>query len=185
MRRGYLGEKDFPKIIVAAAKLMEAPIYIDETPRLSIPEIRIRAKSLKLDKKIRLLMIDSLQQLVAPNANDSAVALKLLARELQVPVVITSSISPMADRRGDKRPILADLADVESLEQEADVILFLYRDELYNPDRENRNELDVTVAKNRNGPTGLIRAWYAPELSKISDFPYSEEDYSREEDEQP
>lgn len=182
MRTAYLAEKDFPKLAGAAARLMEAPIYIDETPRLSISEIRIRAKSLKLNKKIRLLMIDSLQQLVASNTEDSAVALKALARELQIPVVVTSNISPKADRRRDKRPILADLADVGSLEQEADVILFLYRDELYYPDRGNRNDLDVIVGKNRNGPTGLIKAWYAPQLSKISDFVDANEEYQDEDE---
>lgn len=184
MRTGYLGERDFPKIAGAAARLVEAPIYIDETPRLSIPEIRVKAKTLKLDKKIQLLMIDSLQQLNTPNTDDTVVALKALARELQIPVVVTSNISAKADRRKDKRPILADLADLGSLEQEADVILFLYRDELYNPDRDNRNELDVIVGKNRNGPTGVIKAWYFPDLSHICDFVRADEKYY-EEDEEP
>ena len=181
MRIGYLGEKDFPRIAGAAGALVEAPIFIDETPRLSVSEIRTRAKNLKIEKNIRLLIVDSLQQIVTQNPNDSVVALKGLARELQMPVMVTSNISPKADRRGDKRPVLGDLD--AALEQEADVVLFLYRDEIYNPERENRNELGLIVAKNRNGDTGLIKTWYAPQISMIRDFPYSDDDYYHDSEE--
>lgn len=182
MRLGYLAERDFPRIAAAAGRLVEAPIYIDETPRLSIAEVRTRAKSLKLDKEIRLLMIDSLQQLTVPAGADGAVALKALARELQIPVVITSNISRRVERRNNKRPVFADLEESGNLENEADVILFLYRDEVYNPGRDNWNELDVIVAKNRNGDTGIIKTYYTPESSKIRDFVSTNEDYFETED---
>jgi replicative DNA helicase len=169
LRIGYLGEKDFPRLAAAAGKLVEAPLYIDESPRLSISEIRNRAKSLKVEKEIRLLMIDSLQQVITNDISNCVVALKTLAKELQIPVLVTSNVSRDIDQRRDKRPVLADLGEWGTLEQEADVILFLYRDELYNPRSDDRNELDIIVAKNRNGPTGLIKTWYAPELSKICD----------------
>jgi replicative DNA helicase len=167
-RIGYLGEKDFPRIAVAAGKLMDAPVFIDESPRLTIPEIKIRANSLKREKEVRLLIIDGLQQVVTQSPNDSAVALKALARELQMPVLATSNISPMADRRRDKRPLLADLEG--NLQQESDVILFLYRDDLYESDPRDEDVLDLIVAKNRNGGTGMIRTQYKPAISLIRDF---------------
>jgi replicative DNA helicase len=109
MRLGYLGEKDFPRIASAAGKLVEAPIFIDETPRMSVAEINTRAKNLKLDKNVRVLIVDSLQQIVGHEGSAAAASLKSLARELQMPVVVTSNISPKADRRRDKRPVLQDL----------------------------------------------------------------------------
>jgi replicative DNA helicase len=181
LRRAYLGEKDLPKLATATAKLVEAPIYIDDTPRLTIPEIRTRANRLKLEKEIRLLIIDSLQQIILHDIAQSVVALKTVARELQIPVLVTSNISQKADRRRDKRPIFPDLDDWGSLQQEADVILFLYRNALYYPNSEhNHNELDIIVAKNRSGPTDYLKAWYDPASSQISNLSENEEDYYKE-----
>ena len=174
-RIGYLGEKDFPRIAAAAGKLMDAPVFIDESPRLTLPEIKKRAKTLKREKEIRLLIIDSLQQIVTQSPDESAVALKALARELQMPVLVTSNISSMADRRRDKRPLLADLE--RNLEQEADVVLFLYRDNLYDSGLGSEDGLDLIVAKNRNGATAMIRAQYKPAISLIRDLDNSNEEY--------
>jgi len=185
MWSGYLGEKDFPRIAAAVGRLVEAPLYIDESPRLSILEIRDRAKSLKIEREIRLLIIDSLQQLVTSDTitmNDSIVALKSLAKELQIPVVVTSNVSRDVDQRTDKRPILSDLGEWGSLEQEADVLLFLYRDEVYNSQDYNQGILDVIIAKNRNGPIDIIKASYFPEISKICDFAHCEDEYYKEQE---
>ena len=185
MWSGYLGERDFPRIAAAVGRFFEAPLYIDESPRLTILEIRDRAKSLKAEKEIRLLIIDSLQQLVTSGTvtiNDSIVALKSLAKELQIPVVVTSNVSRNVDERPDKRPILSDLGEWGNLEQEADVLLFLYRDEVYNPQEYNRGTLDVIIAKNRNGPVDIIKASYLPEISKICDLASSEDEYYEEQE---
>ncbi len=173
MWRGYLGEKDFPKIAKAVGRLFEAPLYIDETPRLSMAEIISRAKSLKIEKKIRLLLIDSLQQIVIPSTStidSSIIALKSLAKDLQIPVVVTSNVARKVDQRLDKRPNLSDLGDWGNLEQEADVVLFLFRDEIYDMQEYNRGVLEIIVAKNRNGPTDTVTASYRPEISKICNY---------------
>ncbi|MSP38112.1 MAG: TIR domain-containing protein [Deltaproteobacteria bacterium] len=179
MWRGYLGEKDFPKMALAFGKLMEAPIYIDDSPRITVTDIVERAKSLRDEKQIQLVIIDSLQQLLFTDSNtasQSILALKLLARDLRVPVVVTCSVSPRTDQRKNKRPILADLQENGSLEQEADVVLFLYRDEVYHPGSIYSGVLEIDVAKNRNGPTGLVITQYQPETSSFLEMSETNED---------
>lgn len=171
--RGYLGEKDFPKLVGAVGKLVDAPLFLDESPRLSIREIATRAKSLKIQSKIQLVIIDSLQQVLVSGVNEfneGAAALKTLARELQVPVVVTSNVVREVEKRGDKRPRVADLGDWESLDHEADVLLFLYRDDVYNFKSIDRGIVEILIAKNRNGPTGIVRALYRPEESMFKDI---------------
>jgi replicative DNA helicase len=109
--------------------------------------------------------------------------LKALAKELQVPVVATFNVSAKAEKRRDRRPLLVDLHEWEGLEQDADVVLFLYRDEIYNPSTLDRGVLDIIVAKNRNGPTGLVRALYRPEASNFKDLMVSGEYYEEEKSE--
>lgn len=171
--RAYLGEKDFPKLAGAVGKLVDAPLFLDESPRLSIREIATRAKSLKIQSKIQLVMIDSLQQVLVSGVNEfneGAAALKTLARELQIPVVVTSNVVREVEKRGDKRPRVADLGDWESLDHEADVLLFLYRDDVYNFKSIDRGIVEILIAKNRNGPTGIVRALYRPEESMFKDL---------------
>jgi replicative DNA helicase len=180
MWRGYIGEKDFPKLATAAAKLFEAPLYIDETPRLTMTDIIDRSRSLKVRNRVQLVIIDSLQQLVISHSktnSECASDFKALAKDLQVPIVLTCNLSPKAEKRRDKTPIFADLEDWASLEQDADVVMFLYRDEVYNPSTLAPGVLDIIVAKNRNGPTGLVRALYRTETSNFRDFAESEKNY--------
>lgn len=179
MLRGYLGERDFPKLVMAVGKLVDAPLYLDESPRLSIRDIVARAKSLKMQEKIALVVIDSLQQLLVPSVsdcNEGAVALKALAKELQIPVVVTSNVVREVEKRKDKRPLVADLGDWESMEHEADVLLFLYREEVYYPDTPDAGMVEILVAKNRNGPTGIVRAIYRPESSIFKDLVLPEDE---------
>ena len=185
MWSGYIGERDFPKLATAAAKLFEAPLFIDETPRLTITDVMTRVRSLQAQNRVQLVIIDSLQQLlISPSATnaDCVSDLKALAKDLQVPVIVTCNVSSKVERRQDKTPLFADLENWGSLEQDADVMLFLYRDEIYNPSTLEPGVLDIIVAKNRNGPTGLVRALYRPEASNFRDFALSDEHYEKEED---
>ena len=185
MWSGYIGERDFPKLATAAAKLFEAPLFIDETPRLTITDVMTRVRSLRAQNRVQLVIIDSLQQLlISPSATnaDCVSDLKALAKDLQVPVIVTCNVSSKVERRQDKTPLFADLENWGSLEQDADVMLFLYRDEIYNPSTLEPGVLDIIVAKNRNGPTGLVRALYRPEASNFRDFALSDEHYEKEED---
>jgi replicative DNA helicase len=183
---GHIYDKDFPKLALAAGKLFEAPLYIDETPRLDITAVIEKARSLRAQKQIRLVILDSLQQLVVSESKtraETVIDLKALAKELQVPVVATFNVSAKAEKRRDRRPLLVDLHEWEGLEQDADVVLFLYRDEIYNPSTLDRGVLDIIVAKNRNGPTGLVRALYRPEASNFKDLMVSGEYYEEDEEE--
>lgn len=166
MRTGKLRENDWPKIGEAISRMSEAPIYIDDNPQLTIMDIRARARRLKSRVGLSLVVIDYLQLMTGrSNAENRQVEvsemsrnLKILARELEVPVVALSQLSRTLESRTDKRPMLSDLRESGSIEQDADVVLFLYRDEVYNPDvPESQGTAEVIVAKHRNGPTGTSR----------------------------
>lgn len=163
MRNGKLLESDWPKISHAVGRLGDAPIYIDDNPRLTILEIRAKARRQKAREGLGLIIIDYIQLMSGrANAENRQVevaeisrGLKILARELQVPVVALSQLSRGLESRADKRPILSDLRETGSLEQDADLVVFLYRDEVYNRDTPDRGTAEVIVAKHRNGPTGI------------------------------
>jgi len=166
MRTGKLRESDWPKIGNAISRMSEAPIYIDDNPNLTVMDIRARARRLKSREGLSLVVIDYLQLMTGRHGSENrqvevseiSRGLKILARELEVPVVALSQLSRNLEGRPDKRPMLADLRESGSIEQDADVVLFLYRDEVYNPDAtETAGTAEVIVAKHRNGPTGTTR----------------------------
>ncbi len=166
MRTGKLRESDWPKIGHAISRMSEAPIFIDDNPNLTVMDIRARARRLKSREGLGLVVVDYLQLMTGRHGAENrqvevseiSRGLKILARELEVPVVALSQLSRGLEMRQDKRPMLADLRESGSIEQDADVVLFLYRDELYNPDStESQGTAEVIVAKHRNGPTGLTR----------------------------
>jgi replicative DNA helicase len=169
MRNGRLAESDWPKISQAVARLGDAPLFIDDNPMTTVMEIRAKARRLKARHgSLGLIIIDYLQLMTGgPGGHQSenrqlevsaiSRGLKILARELEVPVVALSQLSRQLEARADKRPMLADLRESGSLEQDADVVLFLYRDEMYNPESADRGSAEVIVAKHRNGPTGKIQ----------------------------
>ena len=166
MRNGRLHESDWPKISHAVGRLAEAPMYIDDNPHLTVMEIRAKARRLKSRAGgLGLIIIDYLQLMTGRhNAENRQVevsemsrGLKILARELEVPVVALSQLSRNLEMRADKRPVLADLRESGSLEQDADVVMFIYRDEVYNPDSSDRGAAEIIVAKHRNGPIGTRR----------------------------
>lgn len=166
LRSGFLNPEDWNNIIEAAGVLSEAPIYIDDSPDISATSIRTKSRRLRMDKDLGLVIIDYLQLMrgsVNTERRDLEISeisrsLKLLAKELNVPVLALSQLNRKLEERSDKRPQLSDLRESGALEQDADVVAFIYRDEVYNKEENNPNRgtAEVILAKQRNGPTGII-----------------------------
>jgi replicative DNA helicase len=162
LRGGFLGESDWPKLTRAAGNLSEAPIFIDDTPALTALEMRAKSRRLKLEHNLGLIIVDYLQLMRGradsdtreQEISDISRSLKSLAKELSVPVVALSQLNRRVEERGDRRPQLADLRESGAIEQDADVIIFLYRDEVYNKSDDNKGKAEVIIGKQRNGPTG-------------------------------
>ncbi len=165
MRTGRLQEADWPKIGNAISRMSEAPIFIDDNPNLTVMDIRARARRLKSREGLGLVVVDYLQLMTGRHGAENrqvevseiSRGLKILARELEVPVVALSQLSRGLEMRQDKRPILADLRESGSIEQDADVVLFIYRDEIYHPESSEQGTAEIIVAKHRNGPTGTTK----------------------------
>ncbi|MGQ9696077.1 MAG: replicative DNA helicase, partial [Thermodesulfobacteriota bacterium] len=163
LRGGFLSESDWPKLTRAAGKLSEAPIFIDDTPAISALEMRAKARRLKSEHNLGLLVVDYLQLMRGrtdsetreQEISDISRSLKALAKELNIPVIALSQLNRRVEDRSDKRPQLADLRESGAIEQDADVIIFLYRDEVYNRSEENPNKgkAEIIIGKQRNGPT--------------------------------
>lgn len=178
VRRGFLGESDFPELVKAAGKLSAAPIYIDDTPGISVMELRAKARRLKLKSKVELIIIDYLQLIQGTSRraenrqqeiSDISRALKALARELDVPVIVLSQLNRAVESRQDHKPQLSDLRESGAIEQDADVVLMLMRREYY--DREDSpGTADIIIAKQRNGPTGEIRMAFKEEYTRFEDM---------------
>jgi replicative DNA helicase len=186
VRAGYLGERDFPKLANAAARLHEAPIYIDDTPAISILELRAKARRLVRDrsKRVGLIMVDYLQLMrgmgTASNReqeiSEISRSLKALAKELSVPVIGISQLNRRVEDRGDKRPMMADLRESGAIEQDADVIGFIYRDEVYNQKSPDKGIAEIIIAKQRNGPIDTVRLTFLSEFTRFEDLS-EREDY--------
>ena len=179
MRNGRLHEGDWAKINNAIGKLAEAPIYIDDNPNTTVMEIRAKARRLKSRiGDLGLIVVDYLQLMTGrSNAENRQVevaeisrGLKILARELEVPVVALSQLSRALEMRADKRPMLADLRESGAVEQDADVVMFIYRDEIYNAESPDRGIAEVIVSKHRNGPTGTCRLTFLPHYTKFANM---------------
>lgn len=175
LRTGKLLEDDWPRLARAMGPLSEAPIYIDDTPGISSLELRAKARRLKAEKGLGMVIIDYLQLMTGRNAENrqqeiSAISrsLKALARELNVPVVALSQLSRAPEMRADHRPILSDLRESGSQEQDSDLVAFLYRDEYYNPETEKKNIAEVIIAKQRNGPTGTVELVWLSQFTKFA-----------------
>ena len=167
MRNGRLLESDWPKISDAIGRLGDAPIYIDDNPNVTVMDIRAKARRLKARHGLGVVVVDYLQ-LMSGHAKSRAEnrqvevseisrGLKVLARELDIPVVALSQLSRNLEMRQDKRPVLADLRESGSIEQDADVVMFIYRDEIYNQESADRGTAEIIIAKHRNGPTGVTQ----------------------------
>lgn len=178
VRTGQVEEKDWLKLAGVMDILARAPIYIDDTPGISIVELRAKARRLKqMQKNLGLIIIDYLQLIQGSRRAENrqqeiseiSRSLKALARELNVPVVALSQLSRAVEQRSEKnkRPQMSDLRESGSLEQDADVIMFIYRDEYYHPDTEKKSIAEIIVAKQRNGPTGVVELGFLKEYTKF------------------
>lgn len=166
IRSGFLNPEDWNRITDAAGVLSELPLYIDDSPDISATSIRTKSRRLKLDKGLGLVIIDYLQLMKGRSSTERrdleiseiSRSLKLLAKELSVPVIALSQLNRKLEERSDKRPQLSDLRESGALEQDADVVAFIYRDEVYNKDENNPNRgtAEIIIAKQRNGPTGIV-----------------------------
>lgn len=179
IRNGRLLESDWPKISHAVGRLGEAPLYVDDNPNLTVMEVRAKARRLKAKQGgLGLIIIDYLQLMSGRRSAENrqvevseiSRGLKILARELEVPVVALSQLSRTLETRADKRPVLADLRESGSLEQDADVVLFLYRDEVYNPESPDRGTAEVIVSKHRNGPTGTTQLAFLDHFTRFANM---------------
>jgi len=181
IRNGRLHEADWPKIVHAIGRLGEAPLYIDDNPNLTVMEIRAKARRLKSREGLGLVVVDYLQLMSGRDAAENrqvevseiSRGLKILARELGVPVVALSQLSRNLEARADKRPVLADLRESGSLEQDADVVLFIYRDEIYNKDSPDKGTAEVIIAKHRNGPTGVAQLAFLDHYTRFANMAHA------------
>lgn len=180
LRRGSLQDSDWPKLSHALGRLAEAPIFIDDTASVSIMEMRAKCRRLKAKHGLGLVIVDYLQLMQPPSRSrgdnrvqeigDISRSLKILARELELPVIAVSQLSRNVEHRTDKRPMLADLRDSGSIEQDADIVMFIYRDEVYNPDSPQKGIAEVIVAKHRSGPIGKVDLAFLMHYTKFANL---------------
>lgn len=181
LRTGFLSSEDWTRLTLAVGNISDAPLYIDDTPAINTLEIRAKARRLKKERGLGLIVVDYLQLMRAATKSDSrekeiseiSRSLKALAKELDVPVIALSQLNRKVEDRPNKRPQLADLRESGAIEQDADVIIFIYRDEVYNKSEDNpkKGEAEIIIGKQRNGPVGMVTAFFD---SKYSTFrPYT------------
>jgi len=179
MRGGFLNESDLARINRAAGALYDLPLYIDDSPAISALEIRAKARRMKMEKGLGLVMIDYLQLMRGRASaerreleiSEISRSLKALAKELHIPVVALSQLNRKVEERTNKRPVLSDLRESGAIEQDADVIIFIYRDEVYNKEEDNPNKgiAEINVAKQRNGPIGTARLTFLDFCTRFED----------------
>ena len=176
LRTGRLKESDWPKLSQAMGRLAEAPLYIDDTAGINLMEIRSKARRLKQQKGLSLVIVDYLQLMQSHRRVENRVqevseisrGLKVLAKELDIPVMALSQLSRRPEERTDRRPQLADLRESGSIEQDADVVMFIYRDEVYDPDTAAKGEAELIVSKHRNGPLKTVRLSFIGHHSRFA-----------------
>jgi replicative DNA helicase len=177
LRKGFLGETDWPKLTTAAGRLSEAPIFIDDTPGITVLEMKAKSRRLKADQGLGLIIVDYIQLMRTGSYRESreqeiseiSRSLKALAKELRVPVIALSQLNRKVEERPNRRPQMADLRESGAIEQDADVIAFIYRDEVYNKSDDNPDKgiAEIIIAKQRNGPTGAVKLAF---LEKFTSF---------------
>lgn len=179
VRTGYLSLADWPHLTAAAGKLSEAPIFIDDTPAISIMELRAKCRRLKANHDIQLVILDYLQLMRSSSANienrqqeisDISRSIKALARELNIPIVAISQLSRAVESRTDHRPQLSDLRESGAIEQDADLVVLILREEYYNPTPENEGIAEIIIAKQRNGPVGSLKLTFIKEYTRFENI---------------
>lgn len=182
LRTGNLQESEWEKLIEGAGVIGNSQLIIDDTPGISISELRSKCRKYKLEHDLKLIIIDYLQLMSGSGRSESrqqeiseiSRSLKALARELDVPVVALSQLSRAVEQRPDHRPMLSDLRESGAIEQDADVVMFIYRDDYYNKDTDLKNISEIIVAKQRNGPIGTINLAWLPEYTKFGNLDHTQ-----------
>ncbi|MGY1422851.1 replicative DNA helicase [Bacillus pacificus] len=177
LRNGKLTNEEWTKLTMAMGVISNSPLFIDDTPGISIEEIKKKCRKLKRERGLSLVLIDYLQLVTVMQSNKStnrqeevsiiSKSLKALARELNVPIIALSQLSRGVESRQDKRPMMSDIRESGSIEQDADVVAFLYRDDYYNADTEAKNIIEIIISKQRNGPTGVVELAFIKEFNKF------------------
>ncbi len=178
LRSGNLNDTDWEKLIEGAGIIGNSRLLIDDTPGISISELRSKCRKFKLEHDLKLIIIDYLQLMSSNGRNDSrqqeiseiSRSLKGLARELNVPVIALSQLSRAVEQRPEHRPMLSDLRESGAIEQDADVVMFIYRDDYYNKDTDMKNIAEINIAKQRNGPIGTINLVWLPQYTKFANM---------------
>jgi replicative DNA helicase len=178
IKKGSLQEQDWTRLSAALGRLAEAPVFIDDSANVTLMEMRAKCRRLKGRHGLGLVVIDYLQLMQSPKRSENrqqevseiSRALKIMAKDLDVPVVCASQLNRGVEYRSDKRPLLGDLRESGSIEQDSDLVMFIYRDEVYNPDSEQKGEAELIVAKHRNGPTGLLRLAFMNQYTKFANI---------------
>ena len=178
MRNGRLVENDWSKISHAIGRLGNAPLFIDDNPNVTVMDIRAKARRMKAREGLGLVVVDYLQLMTGRSAAENrqveiseiSRGLKILARELEIPVVALSQLSRSLESRSDKRPMLADLRESGAIEQDADVVMFIYRDEVYNHETTEQGAAEILVAKHRNGPTGSVNLAFVGHYARFANM---------------
>ena len=182
VRSGFLSPSDWPKLTAAAGRLSESKIFIDDTPAISVLELRAKARRLKANQGIELIILDYLQLMRSTVQSESrqqeiseiSRSLKALARELSIPVIALSQLSRAVESRQDHKPQLSDLRESGAIEQDADLVVLLMREEYYNPTEENKGVADVHIAKQRNGPVGTVKLAFIKEYMRFENLAYAD-----------
>ncbi len=178
LRTGQLSDQEWEKLIESAGIIGRSRLIIDDTPGITIPELRSKCRKMKLENDLSMVIIDYLQLMSGTGRSDSrqqeiseiSRSLKALARELNVPVIALSQLSRAVEQRPDHRPMLSDLRESGAIEQDADVVMFIYRDEYYNKDSDKKDIAEINIAKQRNGPTGTVELAYLPMFTKFANL---------------
>ncbi|MFC1703224.1 replicative DNA helicase [Candidatus Omnitrophota bacterium] len=182
VRSGFLSTSDWPRLTAAAGKLSDAPIFIDDTPAISAMELRAKARRLKAHQDIKLLVVDYLQLMRGSARTENrqqeiseiSRSLKALARELNIAIIAISQLSRAVESRQDHRPQLSDLRESGAIEQDADLVVLLLREEYYNPTEENKGLAEVIIAKQRNGPVGSLKLTFVREYMRFENLSFTE-----------
>lgn len=179
MRNGKLTETDWEKLVESAGNIGTSRLIIDDTPGISVSELRSKCRKFKLEYDLKLVMIDYLQLMSGSGKSgdnrqqeisEISRSLKALAREIDCPVIALSQLSRACETRNDHRPMLSDLRESGAIEQDADVVMFIYRDDYYNKDSDEKNVSEIIIAKQRNGPTGTVKLAWLPEYTKFANL---------------
>jgi replicative DNA helicase len=182
MRTGFFSTRDWPLLTRAAGTISDAPIFIDDSPALSALELRAKARRLKRDQNLGLIIVDYLQLMRGPQGaerreqeiSEISRGLKALAKELGVPVVALSQLNRRVEERHDKRPQLADLRESGAIEQDADLIAFIYRDEVYHPESPEQGVAEIIIGKQRNGPTGKVKLAFLSQYTRFDKLAFEQ-----------